>query len=185
MRPFTNRLVLAAAVLLFGIGGYAGAAGAESALKPSPDAALYAYGYHQRPYPLEPGPHLFVDWRYVNPGHVSYTYRGKRIQRDRPEEYGPEINSQVEVHPRDVPTGIRIEVQPAGKLGPVIRNDQPWEFLHALRHPDSPRREVPSFLQHHDLPARAELGRLHGLLRRVRRRLELPQTAAGTGGVPG
>ena len=129
MRPFTNRLVLAAAVLLFGIGGYAGAAGAESALKPSPDAALYAYGYHQRPYPLEPGPHLFVDWRYVNPGHVSYTYRGERIQRDRPEEYGPEINSQVEVHPRDVPTGIRIEVQPAGKLGPVIRNDQPWEFF--------------------------------------------------------
>ena len=33
MRPFTNRLVLAAAVLLFGIGGYAGAAGAESAPK--------------------------------------------------------------------------------------------------------------------------------------------------------
>ena len=60
---------------------------------------------------------------------MSYTYRGKRIQRDRPEEYGPEINSQVEVHPRDVPTGIRIEVQPAGKLGPVIRNDQPWEFF--------------------------------------------------------
>ena len=129
MRPFTNRLVSVAAALLVGTAGYTCAAGSESSLKPSPDAALYAYGYHQRPYPLEPGPHLFVDWRYVNPGHVSYTYRGERIQRDRPEEYGPEINSRIDVHPRDVPTGIRIEVQPAGKLGPVIRNDQPWEFF--------------------------------------------------------
>ena len=115
--------------LLSGIGAYTAAAGAESSLKPSPDAALYAYGYHQRPYPLEPGPHLFVDWRYLNPGHVTYRYRGERIQRDRPEEYGPEINSRSKSIPGTSPTGIRIEVQPAGKLGPVIRNDRPWEFF--------------------------------------------------------
>ena len=92
-------------------------------------AAIYAYDYHGRSYRLDPGPHLFVDWRYVNPGRITYAYKGKRIQRDRPSDYSSEINSAVAGRPVDVPSGIRLERVPAGKLGPVIRNDKPWEFF--------------------------------------------------------
>ena len=66
-------------------------------------AAIYAYGYHGRAYRLDPGPHLFVDWRYVNPGRTSYTHQGKRIQRDRPKAYSSDINSDIEVIPVDIP----------------------------------------------------------------------------------
>lgn len=92
-------------------------------------AAIYAYGYHGRAYRLDPGPHLFVDWRYVNPGRTSYTHQGKRIQRDRPKAYSSDINSDIEVIPVDIPSGIRLERVAAAKLGPVITNDKPWEFF--------------------------------------------------------
>ena len=101
----------------------------DAGFKTPERAAIYAYGYHGRAYHLDPGPHLFVDWRYVNPGHTSYRYQGKRIQRDRPKAYSSDINSDIEVIPVDIPSGIRLERVPAAKLGPVITNDKPWEFF--------------------------------------------------------
>ncbi len=103
--------------------------GKDSGFKTPERAAIYAYGYHGRVYHLDPGPHLFVDWRYVNPGHTRYTYQGKRIERDRPEAYSSDINPEIDVTPVDIPSGIRLERVPATKLGPIITNDKPWEFF--------------------------------------------------------
>ena len=92
-------------------------------------AAIYAYGYHGRAYKLDAGPHLFVDWRYVYPGRSRYTYQGRGIPRDRPAEYTSEINDVIRSDPKDAPYGIRIELVKPEKHGPVVKNDQPWEYF--------------------------------------------------------
>ena len=36
--------------------------------------------------PLEAGPHLFIDWRYVYPGHTRYSYNPP-MSGPRPDEF--------------------------------------------------------------------------------------------------
>ena len=128
-------IILAAGLTPFGL--LASSASGEQPAKPRPDsafsipprAAVYAYQYHEGAYSLAPGAHLFVDWRYVYPGHTGYSFEGRGIQRDRPPDYTSEINDRIAVDPKSTPYGIRIELVKAAKLGPVIKNDKPWEFF--------------------------------------------------------
>ncbi len=81
---------------------------------------------------LEPGPHLFLDWRFVLPGELGLigSYWGTEAEdpiplrlwnndewKDRP----------VEAHyvPRDVPQGIRIVAQMAEKSEPFAEGEAP------------------------------------------------------------
>src|SRR5437764_4212270 len=47
------------------------------------------YGYDKEPYHLDPGPHLFVDYRYILPGRTGYIFpNGKEAPR-----YGGDVNT--------------------------------------------------------------------------------------------
>ena len=118
-------------VLLVAVGFTTPAAAEDTSfLQPAPRAAVYAYQYHEEPYPLDSGPHLLIDWRYVCPGHSPrYTYEGKDVPRDRPAGYSAEINPRIHVEPRRAPFGVRIELVKAEKLGPVIKSEGAWEYF--------------------------------------------------------
>src|SRR6187551_2103025 len=46
----------------------------------SATARFFAYGYDKEPYRLDPGPHLFIDWRYVQCGRMNWhTADGKDV----------------------------------------------------------------------------------------------------------
>ena len=65
--------------LQFAATGVAGAAcgsavAAKSDVAPSTaprTSSVFAYGYDAEPYPLPTGPHLFIDWRYVQSGRFA------------------------------------------------------------------------------------------------------------------
>jgi hypothetical protein len=105
---------------------------AESATQPSdnrraPLAA--AYGLDRlydasEPYVLQPGPHLFVDWRYVSAGGISWQ-----------DPQGKPVHYFTDKDPKDVtwkagraPYGIKLVNQKATKIGPIIPNDREWEY---------------------------------------------------------
>lgn len=67
------------------------------------------------------GPQLFVDWRYVRGGHVPWFAGGERIGVWDPAPVG------TRGQPR-APSGIRLQAQPAQKLGPLGFRDRPWEY---------------------------------------------------------
>lgn len=97
--------------------------------KPALNDPLAAYGYFDEPYKLDPGPHLFIDWRYVYPGQVQYTMpEGNEVGH-----VGTGVTKEdilkVRATPRHVPFGIRLEAQPAESIGPVLKLDKPWEYL--------------------------------------------------------
>lgn len=85
----------------------------------------FAYQYDQHPYPLDPGPHLFIDWRYVQAGRVGYL-RGDGQEAPL---FAHEELAGFYAEPMQVPYGIRLEAQPAQKLGPTIECDREWEFI--------------------------------------------------------
>lgn len=89
------------------------------------EAAVYAYGYHLEPYPLPPGPHLFIDWRYVQCGRIIWQAADGS---DAPLFAHREI-AGVRGQPGAVPFGIRLAAQKAERIGPVIPNDREWEFM--------------------------------------------------------
>jgi hypothetical protein len=113
-------------------------AGEQARATPSPasapalaprNAAVFAYGYDRlydadEPYVLRPGPHLFVDWRYVQAGGLAWqTPDGKPIH------YFPKAEPRgVSAHAVQVPRGIRLINQKAQSLGPVVPNDREWEY---------------------------------------------------------
>src|SRR5689334_6148805 len=83
------------------------------------------YGYDKEPYPLDPGPHLFVDYRYIMPGRTNYYFPdGKEASR-----YGGDVKTLPGVRgvPGGAPSNIRIDAEKVEKLGDVLDNDQPWE----------------------------------------------------------
>jgi len=84
------------------------------------------YGYDREPYQLDPGPHLFVDYRYFLPGRTSYVFPdGSEAPRyDGDPTRLPEILGS----PSQAPANVRIEAQKAEKTGVVLDNDQPWEY---------------------------------------------------------
>jgi hypothetical protein len=91
---------------------------------------VFAYGYDQEPYPLDPGPHLFIDWRYILPGRTGYsTPDGQGIDL-----FGETLKRKVDIdeivaHSEGAPGQIRLEVEPAQRIGPVVPNDKPWEYM--------------------------------------------------------
>ncbi|WP_428939924.1 hypothetical protein [Fontivita pretiosa] len=90
---------------------------------------VFAYGYDVEPYPLDPGPHLFLDWRYVLPGRTRYfAPSGEGTNSSAEGLHGRVTTDQIKVLGDQSPYGVRLEAQPASKLGPVIPNDKPWEY---------------------------------------------------------
>ena len=88
-------------------------------------AAIFAYGYQEGTYKLEPGPHLFIDWRYVNPGRVRWqTPDGKDAKL-----FAYKRVDGVRGTPLRIPYGIKLVPQMAHKTGPVLPNDRDWEFM--------------------------------------------------------
>jgi len=99
---------------------------AESPPPPMSSMARYfAYGYNREPYPLPPGPHLFIDWRYVQCGAVAWL---------KPDGSGAPLFAHQEIpdvrgEPYRVPWGIRLAAGQAERIGPVLSNDRDWEFM--------------------------------------------------------
>ena len=105
------------------------ASAAEAMPKPAAGdprpAAVFAYGYHQDPYKLEPGPQLFIDWRYVEPGRVKWrTPEGKDAKL-----FAYKKVEGVTGTPLRTPYGLKLVPQVAQKTGPVLPNDREWEFM--------------------------------------------------------
>lgn len=87
--------------------------------------ASFAYGYGESPYVLEPGPHLFIDWRYIEPGRVRWhTQDGTETPLWAYDEI-PGVSGAASL----VPYGVRLVPQQAEKTGPVISPDREWEFM--------------------------------------------------------
>ena len=82
--------------------GASSSGSAETAAPSTPRA--FAYQYDQHPYPLDPGPHLFVDWRYVQAGRVGYRCGDGQ---DAPLFAHEEVTG-VYPEPMQVPYGIRL-----------------------------------------------------------------------------
>lgn len=109
-----------------------GPARAEDKMSYAPprDAATHLYGYHIEGYLLDPGPHLFIDWRYVCSGYNPYyRHEGKVVERDRPEGVSESIIPDIKMEPRSAPYGLRLEAIRPEKLGPVIKPEKDWEFF--------------------------------------------------------
>jgi hypothetical protein len=95
----------------------------------SSDVTAFAYGYDKEPYPLDPGPHLMIDWRYVLPGRTRYsTPTGESTNSSAEGLHGKLSTDEIVVKGDQSPMGIRLEAQPPTRLGPVIANDKPWEY---------------------------------------------------------
>ena len=78
---------------------------------------------------LDPGPHLFTDWRYISPGQLSWlSQEGEPYKLGEPDDLGP-IDAVSGRHPngyggpQDAPGGIRIAAEPAQRSG-LIENDR-------------------------------------------------------------
>jgi len=115
-----------------GVGGAAllpGATAARAASEPSKAGVrpgnIFAYGYDEGPYKIEAGPHLFIDWRYVQPGRVRWE---RPNQKEAPLWAYEKIEGVTGV-PSRVPYGLKLVPQAAEKTGPVLPNDRDWEFM--------------------------------------------------------
>ncbi|HWB53926.1 MAG TPA: hypothetical protein VG722_07025, partial [Tepidisphaeraceae bacterium] len=91
--------------------------------------ATTAYGFDREPYILDPGPHLFIDWRYVMPGRVKWLYHGKSVGLFGEDSNRPPSLDAVDPIAAQLPNGIRIEAQRPDFTGPVLPSDRPWEYL--------------------------------------------------------
>lgn len=78
------------------------------------------------PYLLEPGPHLFTDWRYVRPGMIRWDTADRQPTSLFATQGDP---GPVQPHPLDVPHNLRIVARPPQKAGPFIGPDRPWEKM--------------------------------------------------------
>src|SRR5690242_1036652 len=76
--------------------------------------------------PAHSGPYLFLDWRYIAPGHVQWLdAAGKAADKSGKGLAGEEAERQVAGRANQLPYGIRITAQPARKIGPLFSSDQP------------------------------------------------------------
>jgi hypothetical protein len=88
--------------------------------------AFVLYGYDRAPYALDAGPHLFLDWRYIMPGHARYVFPdGKEAPRY---DGDPQTLPTILGLPSQPAANIRLAVRRAEKIGPMLDNDQPWEY---------------------------------------------------------
>ncbi|MBI5292101.1 MAG: hypothetical protein HY872_09515 [Chloroflexi bacterium] len=76
------------------------------------------------PYTLEPGPHLFTDWRYVRPGMIRWDTADGQPTSLFATQGDP---GRVQPHPLDVPHNLRIVARSPQKTSPFIGPDRPWE----------------------------------------------------------
>lgn len=85
----------------------------------------FAYGYGESPYALDPGPHLFIDWRYIDPGRIRWhTPDGAETPLWAYDEV-PKVRGTANC----VPYGLKLAAQHAKKTGPLILPDRDWEFM--------------------------------------------------------
>ncbi|HTX54488.1 MAG TPA: hypothetical protein VMD08_13850 [Candidatus Baltobacteraceae bacterium] len=81
------------------------------------------------PYELAGNRIFFTDWYFIQPGNLSWENRqGERINEAEERSKDPvydEWAAQLS-HPSS-PHGIRIVVQPAQRVGPVLQREKPWE----------------------------------------------------------
>ena len=108
-------------------------------LGPAGEAALRRVGQPWLPgihLELTPGPHMFLDWRFVQPGEVGLS--GPRWTDaagtplplrlwDHPQHGGRDPGARFE--PRDVPTGIRLAAQSADREGPFPHRGPPGQRI--------------------------------------------------------
>lgn len=78
------------------------------------------------PYQLEPGPHLFTDWRHVRPGMI----RWDSVDGQPTDLFSP-MGDPGYVHPHslDIPYNIHITACKVDKIGPFLKPDRPWERI--------------------------------------------------------
>jgi len=95
---------------------------------------LSAYGYDEDVFPLLPGPHLFMDWRYVSDGKAVWVGPDKqpmpikqKSQKAVPEAERAEFERQIGWGDGRLPWGIRLEAVKPEKVGPIFLSDKPWE----------------------------------------------------------
>jgi hypothetical protein len=67
------------------------------------------------------GPQCFVDWRWVKAGYVGWYSDDTRIG------VWEEAPSNTVSKPNG-PFGIRLNVQQAKTVGPIMQRDKPWEY---------------------------------------------------------
>lgn len=80
------------------------------------------------PYKLSDGPHLFVDWRYIQAGTVRWVSKnGHPIDLWGPEGVVGPIHADPV--PYNVPRGIRLIAQKAEKTEPFLKPTKPWERM--------------------------------------------------------
>jgi hypothetical protein len=71
--------------------------------------------------PLKPqGPQLFVDWRHISEGELTWMRDGKKAS-----QWG---GGEPPIPVADAPYGIRLEAVKAEVIGPMLPQDQPWEL---------------------------------------------------------
>ena len=84
---------------------------------------------------LPAGPHLFVDWRFVQPGHLNWVSKesGEPYEMRLPHLDGP---LDAEAIPVNMPEGIRIRAQKAWKSDPFpLEDDGPDDLATRLSRP--------------------------------------------------
>jgi hypothetical protein len=126
MRDKMIRTLLGCVLLPFGAAALVAAMDREgrtaevAAATPPADATPRPFG---EPYEL-PGQRLvFVDWFYVRPGGLAWVdHKGKGVT-----VVGNEGPWGGHFRRTDSPFGIRLVAQPAHRMGPLLKNEQPWE----------------------------------------------------------
>ncbi|SNT48503.1 hypothetical protein [Rhodococcoides kyotonense] len=84
--------------------------------------------------PLKPqGPQLFVDWRLIATGDVSWVDPATVGTDEKPtkmSQWGPAHPEPVAL--ADTPYGIRLQAEPAHVIGPIFPRDKPWEQAYLM-----------------------------------------------------
>ena len=69
---------------------------------------------------------VFTTWIHVRPGEFDWKDQtGKSVFASKVDKIGP---TEGQFKPRDVPWGIRLQAEPAQRLGPILKGqERPWE----------------------------------------------------------
>lgn len=81
------------------------------------------------PYELAGDRIFFTDWFYIRPGNLIWVNRrGERINEVEEGDPNPVYDEwAAQMSQPSSPHGIRIAVQPAVRVGPVLKRERPWE----------------------------------------------------------
>ncbi|HID55969.1 TPA: hypothetical protein EYP37_05535 [Candidatus Poribacteria bacterium] len=79
----------------------------------------------KEPYRLRSNVIYFTDWRYVSPGSFRWTDSdGKSVPL-----WSTELPGEIRWNSSDMPEGVHMKAQRAGKTGVILTRNRPWEWL--------------------------------------------------------